>query len=142
MVVDAVAARLRYQSRTGAAVFSEGLGIFRSVNELEGENVSCIPRSHRLSADHTICNITVITDFNVLPTSRMRHRIMGSTTRAEEGSAFRDWPYKGYSGFHILRAKQHHPYGFLSLLATSNTPSSSWCTTGNRSTPPNGSTWL
>jgi hypothetical protein len=76
-----------------------GLGIFRSVNELEGRNVSCIARSHRLSADHTLCGIIVITDFNALPPPRMGHRIKRSTTRAEEGSAFRDWPCKRHGGF-------------------------------------------
>jgi hypothetical protein len=77
-----------------------GLGIFRSVNEPEGGNVSCIPRSHRLSADHTFCNIMVITDFNTLPPPRMRHSIMGSTTRAKEGLAFWDWTRKRHSGLH------------------------------------------
>jgi hypothetical protein len=79
---------------------AEALGIFRSVNELECGNVSCIPRSHRLSPGHTFCNNMVITDFNVLPPPRMRHRIMGSTTRAKEGLAFRDWSRKRHSGLH------------------------------------------
>jgi hypothetical protein len=78
----------------------EALGIFRSVNELKGGNVSCIPRSHRLPADHTFYNITVVIDFNVLPRPRMRHRIMGSTTRAKEGLAFWDWSRKRHSGLH------------------------------------------
>jgi hypothetical protein len=51
-----------------------GLGIFRSVNELVRGNVSCIPRSHRLSADHTLCGIIVITDFNALPPPRIQVR--------------------------------------------------------------------
>jgi hypothetical protein len=48
------------------------LGIFRSVNELQGGNVSCIPR-----ADHTLCGIIVITDINAPRPPRKRHRIKG-----------------------------------------------------------------
>ena len=100
MVVDAVAARLQYQSRTGAATFAEGLGIFRSVNELEGCNVSCIPRSHRLSANHTLYGIIVITDFNALPPPRMRHRIKGSTTGQKKGRPSGIGPVRGIAASH------------------------------------------
>ena len=69
------------------------LGIFRSMNELEGRHLGRIPFVHDLSTDYTFGDITV-----ALRKPRMRHRIEGSAMRTEERVAFRDWPCKRHIG--------------------------------------------